>query len=518
MKSPIDLRPALLRLALLCAAALCLGLLLPVYSMASQDGPHTEEPGSHTEELDTQAGERVTHAEERATQRAEEKAARIQEREARRTARSEERTARRNAPESGQNASGEPGTGRSAPKSNTQPSETTARECSISIQASSQRIIAGETVTVSGALTCPAAASAASQQVELYEHQSGAGAQSFAAVETVTTAVDGSYEFTSPALEAGTVLQVRAGRHRARVVVKVAPLVTLTASSASNTQSSAADAQPHLGTRAKATFSGTVDPAVEGARVALQVAYPAAGEHWRTVAYGSVGEGGSYSIEHAFRIPGEANLRTIVHLKGPGPAGISEAIAYDIPQPQNPQLTIQTTVDPLSYGQQVTISGVAAGAGGQPVKLLARTQQGNSSVVAEATTGEDGSYSFAEEPLENTTYQVTDATERSTAVFEGVSFALTPESPPTTAQRGQLVTFSGTLTGAPEGQAVYLERGNASGLDFHVVATGAAGAASRYQLAYAFSRTGVNEMRIRIPDDGHHEGDASAPFSVTVAG
>ncbi len=506
MKLLHPLRRHFARLALVCATTLAVGLLCPLYSSAATGDPVTTE-------LSPREEQRAAREEQRATREAE-RQARVKEREAQRTAREAEEQARRekhNEERANRHAA--------APQIEGQPSSDAGHGCPLTLQASSTRITAGETVTLSGTLTCPTSATAAAQQVSLYERQPGAkAAQSAALVQTVTAATDGSYEITSAALYATTTLQVRVGRHHARVVVKVAPHITLTLSSPPATaQTSATDntLHPQMGT--KTTFSGTISPVIEGARVALQVSYSAANQQWRTVAYGRVGAGGEYSIAHSFRIPGAATVRAVVHPRGRYVSGISEAVPYQASQPQNPQLTIGGSPDPLTYGQQMTIAGTAAGAANQPVKLLAFTQKGGLSVVAEGTTEANGDYTFTEEPLENTYYDVTSANERSTTLFVGVAFGLSFQAPPATAQAGEKLTFSGTLSGAPEGQVVFLERGNASGLGFHVVASGTINPTG-YQIAYAFNRTGANVIRIRVPDNREHRGSASAPFIVTVTG
>jgi hypothetical protein len=508
MKLLHPLRRHFARLALVCATALAVGLLCPLYSSAATGGPVTTE-------LSPREEQRAAREEQRATREAE-RQARVKEHEAQRTAREAEQQARRE-----KRSEERADRHATAPQIEGQPSGDAGHGCPLTLQASSTRITAGETVTLSGTLTCPTSttATAAAQQVSLYERQPGAkAAQSAAPVQTVTAATDGSYEITSAALYATTILQVRVGRHHARVIVKVAPHITLTLSSPPATaQSSAADNTLHPQIRTKTTFSGTVSPVIEGARVALQVSYSAADEQWRTVAYGRVGAGGEYSIAHSFRMPGAASVRAVVHPRGRYVSGISEAVPYQASQPQNPQLTIGGSPDPLTYGQQVTISGTVAGAANQPVKLLAFTQKGGLSVVAEGTTEANGDYTFIEEPLENTYYDVTGANERSTTLFVGVAFTLSFQAPPATAQAGEQLTFSGTLTGAPEGQVVFLERGNASGLGFHVVASGTV-APTGYQIPYAFDRTGANVMRIRVPDNREHRGSASPPFTVTVMG
>jgi len=500
MKLSHPLRRPFARLGLVCAATLAVGLLWPMYSEAATGASATTEPSPREEQRAAREAQRVTREAERQS--------RTEEREAQRTAREAERHARREklSEERADRHMARP-----------QIEGQDGHGCPVTLQASSTRITAGETVTLSGALVCPASTMAETpgQQVSLYERQLGAAAvPDLAPMQTVTAATDGSYEVTSAALYASTVLQVRFGTHHARVVVKVAPHITLTLSAPASAQSAADDTQ-HPRKRTKTTFSGAVSPVIEGVRVALQISYSAADEHWRTVAYGRVGAGGEYSIAHAFRIPGAAAVRAVVHPRGQYVVGVSETVPYEASQPQNPQLTIDASADPLSYGQQLTISGSAAGAPNQPVELLAFTQKGGLAKVAEGTTEADGDYTFTEEPLENTYYYVTNADQRSTTLFVDVAFALTLEAPPTTAQAGEQLTFLGTLTGAPEGQVVLLERGNAAGLGFHVVASGTVGPTG-FQITHAFDHIGANAMRIKVPDDRDHRGSSSSPFTVTV--
>jgi hypothetical protein len=266
----------------------------------------------------------------------------------------------------------------------------------------------------------------------------------------------------------------------------------------------------------RATFAGTVSPSDPGALVALQVAYGASGEYWRSVAFGRVGSDGSYSIAHAFRTPGEASVRTIVQArKLHMAAAISEPLAYVVGQTQNPQLTIQSSADPLAYGQSVTISGVAAGQANQPVTLLARAA-GHFAVVATGTTDARGDYTFDQAPLQNTYYKVTDAAAESTMLFEGVSYALSPDPVADTVQAGQQLTFSGTLAPARVGQVVQLERQYPSGIGFHVVELTTVGDASDYTVVHAFDTVGANLMRIKVPGDDGHLSSTSVPFTIAV--
>jgi hypothetical protein len=385
------------------------------------------------------------------------------------------------------------------------------------LHTSADRIVAGESVTVSGALECMSGASTTEQQIAVYQQRRGAGAGPDSAnlAGIATTQIDGSYELTSTALYANTVFRARVGRRGARAIVKVAPIVTLNAPSPPGSQPLEASRASHPLARRRVTFTGTVSPTDPGARVALQVAYPGSDGHWRPVAFGRIGSDGSYSIAHAFGLAGEANVRAIVHPGRHNAAGISEEVSYAVSQPQNPQLTIYSSANPISYGQLVTISGVA-GAPNQPVALLARTGRGAFTVVARSTANPDGDYAFTQEPIENTSYAVTDASARSATLLEGVRFNLVTAAAEATAQVGQRSTFSGTLTGAPEGQLVYLERGRKSGLGFRVVSMGRVDASSHYRIAYTFNRPGANVLRIKVHGDTKHRQSTGALFTVTV--
>ena len=147
-------------------------------------------------------------------------------------------------------------------------------------------------------------------------------------------APDGSYALPPQTLTQNTVFKVRLGRHGAHVAVKVSPLVTLSVSPLS-TPSTRANGAARLTQRSRASFTGTVTPAGGSGRVALQVQYPADGEAWRTIAFAQIQPDGSYSLAHGFKIGGEASVRVIAHLRGTNAPGVSEVVAYAIPQAQN---------------------------------------------------------------------------------------------------------------------------------------------------------------------------------------
>ncbi|HST33872.1 MAG TPA: hypothetical protein VLJ80_10200 [Solirubrobacteraceae bacterium] len=504
-------------------AALAIALIAPVPSLAGEPAAG-EAPASRAAERAALSEERATLHAERAALREQERAQRAQEREARRAERAARRAARRS-----ERAlrHGNRGASRGADETGTGAQQS--GRCSLALTASAARITVGETVSLTGQLSCPDTSSTAPQSssaaaqtpsaapasVTVLRHEPGAALETVASVDVAS---DGSFTVTSGALSRNSVFYARAAHAKgARAVVKVAPAVTLSDSvtSAQTSATSLDGAHPPLRTRM--TFSGAVNPAATGAPVALQISYGASGEHWRAVAFGRVAADGTYSIAHGFRTPGALSIRAVVHPGKGNTAGISEVLTYEVPQPQNPQLTIQTSADPVPYGTPVTISGVAA-ATNAPVTLLARTHGGAFAPVATGTTDAEGNYTFTQEPLQSTYYEVTDASTRSSSLFEGVLFALTPSATPDAVAAGVPVTFSGTLSPAHAGQVVYLERQYASGAGFHVIGTGSVDDASAYAITHTFSRTGTSVLRVKVPGDGKLLTGTSEPFTVPLAG
>ncbi len=509
---PPHLRRRVARLALFTSFALALAA--PVSAIAGTEG--------------TRAEQHAAVVEERAAIRAQERARRIKEREARRQARREEREARRAARHASSadegtgaasaGATGEGGTqggtGKGAPGAPAEGGSRAARHaCKLTIASSTHRITVGETVSLAGKLICPSGTSVAGVPIAVYVHRHLAGLD---ALTTVTTESDGSFQLSPEPFETNSIFCVRAANARgARTSVVVAPRVTLAASSTS-AQLSAASGHSLARARSKATFTGTVTPADPGALVVLQVSHGPSAARWQSVAFGRVAADGSYAVTHGFRIAGAANVRTIVHGPAGNVAAVSEPLSYEIPAPQNPQLTIAASADPIAYGQSLTISGIAAGAPGQTVTLLAHTQGAATSAVATTTTDAGGHYSFEAQPLTSTYYRVSTATTRSSALFEGVTVALQTEAVPSTVQAGAETTFAGSVDPARSGGPVYLESEYASGTGFRVVGQGTVDAGSRFAVAHTFRTPGTVVVRIKVPGDGGRLAGTSAPFTITV--
>jgi hypothetical protein len=386
---PIQLRSTFARLAGAGAAALAAIAILPACAAASQAGGHVEERAARAQERIDREDERAVHAQERG---------------AARNARLE-----REASAAGETASGTPPSEPGPPSEpDSAPSGKGQRGCQVNIEASSTRVTAGDTVTLSGALECPASTDAADQQLPVYEREGAAATDSFDVAETVTTAADGSFQLTSGPLQESTVFQVRDGRHRARVAVKVAPDVTIAALSPA-ARASTANGQAHAGKRARVTFTGNVTPAVPGALVALQLAYAASSERWHTVAYGRVAADGGYAIAHTFRTTGEVSVRAIVHLGAHFAAAASEPLSYEVPQSSDAGAQSAAAFAGVSFSlvsapapamvqshQQVTFSGTLTPApAGQSIALESEYANGvRFHVIATGTVGSESQYAI----------------------------------------------------------------------------------------------------------------------------
>jgi hypothetical protein len=386
--------------------------------------------------------------------------------------------------------------------------------CSININVAERQITAGEQVQVTGRLKCIPPATAGGQAVTLYEHV--AGTAGYIPTQSATTDSNGFYEFKPPALNANTSFYVRSdgaqsGHEKARVALQV----TLTGPPEGT--------QITTGAPNQQTFSGTVNPADVGARVILQRQNAVTGNEWHRIGIGQVlaggPTGGTYTITHTFRVPGDASIRVLVRSDRINSPSESNVLEYEISQAQNPSLTISSSADPISYEQPVTISGVLAGATtSQPVTLLARTvhQQGFAP-VAEASTGVGGAYSFpAQSPVNSTLYRVRGAGQKSAVLYEGVKDVLTAEVSPTTVQAGEALTFKGTVKPDHTGHIIYLERQNAAGTGFHVVQVGHILPGSVYSIIHQVYVPGTKVYRIDIPGGPDNGRAVSQLFTIQV--
>jgi hypothetical protein len=392
--------------------------------------------------------------------------------------------------------------------------------CHLKINAAPRLVEAGESALVFGQLICSGATSAANQTVTVLE--SSAPAPTLTTAGTATTDAGGNYQLTTPALQTNSKFSATAlGAHSGKRTIRVSPKVTLSGPpDGSQLFTGAGPFKRARGLRSNTVnFSGTVSPALVGATVALQRENTVGIEEWHRIGHVSkVEPSGSYSITHTFGEPGDANIRVVVRPSRRNAAGASEPLSYEISQAQNPALTIQSSGNPIFYGQPVTISGTIVGAAGTPLTLLAHTRTQKTFVpIATTASTAGGTYTFPVQiPLQSTAYEVTGAGKTSTRLFEGVKYGLTAGVSAKTVQAGQPLTFSGTVTPGHAEHPVYLQAQYPSGIGFHVIQVGKVTAGSTYSISYVPFVAGAKKLRIKVPGDPENQGVASSLFEVSV--
>jgi hypothetical protein len=403
--------------------------------------------------------------------------------------------------------------------------------CRVSINVAPPKITAGDPVVIFGRLSCRPGGREADQIVKLYHHLTGLPGYTY--VQSVRTDANGFYEFARAdgVVETNRAWYVRShGAQSASRRIRVAALVHLSGP--------AEGTQLLTGVANKVTFTGTVSPADVGARVILQRQNAITGDEWRRIDLGTVQPGGNFTIVHAFRFPGDANIRVLVRSQGRDiPSESDEVLQYDISQAQNPALTIVASADPIPFGSSVTITGVLAGGADRSVTLMARTDGQSFAPVAQASTDANGNYSFpAQAPINSTFYRVVSPGQscvpatpantcaalrsappvKSAVLYEGVKDVLSAQASPTTVQAGQQVTFVGSVAPNHAGHVIYLERQDASGQGFHVVQIATVNPDSTYAIAHAVYDAGTKVFRVYIPGGPENLGAASQPFTIQV--
>lgn len=381
--------------------------------------------------------------------------------------------------------------------------------CAININVAPRQITVGDSLVVFGRLRCTGV-SRSGQTVRLFERSAGSGG--FTLVQSTSTEALGFYELTVTGVQANSVFYVSShGAASGHSSVRTFADVTLSGPPEGS--------QLLTGKGNRVTFTGTVSPADEGARVVLQRQNAATGNEWHRIDSGFVGGGGAFTITHAFRVPGDANLRVLVRSQGRNSASQSNVLSYEISQAQNPQLTIAASADPIAFGQSVTISGTDAAGTGQPVMLLAHTaRQSGFAPVAQVSTGMGGSYTFpAQSPVNSTYYEVKGGRhEHSAVLYEGVKDVLEAKVSQSTIAAGGSLTFSGTVSPDHTGHVIYLERQNASGNGFHVVEISTVQGGSSFSITHTVYDSGSKLFRVSIPGGPDNGGASSPPFAITV--
>jgi hypothetical protein len=383
--------------------------------------------------------------------------------------------------------------------------------CKVSEIIEPRTITAGETAQIFGQLLCTAGSNEG-QTISVYARP--AGSSTFKVIGEAKTVAGGLYSFVTPAISTDTRFYVRAAtRHSPTKAVRVAPVVKL--------EGPPEKTELKTGGKNAVPFKVTTSPAATGAEVLLEREQATSSEEWQVIQKGIVGPGGIVTLVHSFGAPGDVNLRALVRPRGTTftVRGVSELRNYLVAQPQNPNLTIESSANPISFGTPITIKGVVKGGAGKPVTLLAR-KKGSSSALApvmSTTAGVEGKYEFVQTPLTSTFYRVTAGGLNSRRLFEGVKYILTAAVSAKTIQSGQPLTFAGTVTPAKAGKTVYLQRENTFGGGFHIIDVGTVSAGGTYSITHnVFGPAKAANFRIKVPGDSENQAVSSAPFSIEV--
>jgi hypothetical protein len=383
-----------------------------------------------------------------------------------------------------------------------------AAGCGLTLEsASPSPVAAGETVHLDGRLSCPLASEGEGRTVTIVQREHGERRRE---TFTVTTGEEGRFTL-EPVLDADSVFLARSpGARRARLTLEASDAVTLAGPAAA----ALATRGPSGSADKRIAFTGTVAPAIAGARVTLQCRY-AAGEPWRTVKYARTGGEGGFSFSRAFRRSGQLSVRAVLHLGGRHRV-YSPVLSYVLGQAQNPALTIASGSDPLPAGSSTTISGVLGAGAGQTVELLARTPGSGWTQLGSAQSGAGGTYSFEVAPTLDTIYRVRSGRQRSTALLLGVMPLLTLQPPPASAVTGTPVAIEGTVAGAPAGTPVKLERELPEGRLVEVARTSSSADGS-FALSITFNQAGSCTLRILVSPQTGTVGAEGEPLTVAVS-
>ncbi len=157
-------------------------------------------------------------------------------------------------------------------------------------------------------------------------------------------------------------------------------------------------------TRHTVTFTGAVDPSHAFQRVVLQ-AQTGSSDNWHTLKGGRLDGSSHYSITYRWSVPGERDVRVVLPGDRRNIRSESDAVSVTVQQAQVADFTINTSLPIIPEGSTATISGILFKKGTttpEPltsVSLWSRTAgQAKFRKLEEATTANDGSYSFVEKP------------------------------------------------------------------------------------------------------------------------
>ena len=388
----------------------------------------------------------------------------------------------------------------------------------LTIAATPNPVIAGEGVLIYGRLL---GAGNSGQTISLYHHLLGSGG-GYTLVGTTTTDASGYYEF--PRAE-GIVLTNRNwfvrgpdGSHSRTLHERAMALVSVNASTTGTDT-----AHPIV-------FTGQVTPNQAYHRVYLQE-QTGSGDDWHTLAGDQLDGNSSYSIAYRWRRPGVRDVRILFGGDDRNARGASDPVTVNVQQAQVPGFTIGSSAPIADAGTTAVISGTLDQPGtttpqqGTVVQLWGKpAHQERFTVLGDATTGADGSYSFNQPNLTtNTTYYVATmrlphtASRHTALLYQGVRDVVTIQSSDTSGQAttDQPVTFSGTVTPDKAGHVIYLQKLAKDG-DWHTVEAAIVRNDSTYVFGWTIGAPGTHQFRARITSDGANIGSASPVVSINA--
>jgi hypothetical protein len=385
----------------------------------------------------------------------------------------------------------------------------------LTIAAVPNPILAGEGVLIYGRLL---GVSQGNQRIVLYHHLGGSD-RGFTVIGATRTDANGFYEFER---QEGLVYTNRQwfvrgpGRLHSRTIrERVAALVTL------NPSTTASDTSQPI------VFTGHVTPNHAYQRVLLQRQDPATG-NWATIARGVIGPGSNYVIVRRLRLAGAYGLRAVVRRDARNIRSVSDTVNVVVQQAQIPGFSINTSTPLTDEGGSTTISGVLDQPGTNTpepntlVQLWGRTPDHRPVVLADGVTGADGSYSFTQSGLTtNTVYHVATmrlphVRRRHTArLYEGVRDLVTMQANESSANTGQMVTFTGTVLPDKAGHRIDLQKLGKDG-NWHTVEVSFVRNDSSFTFNWVMGSPRTYTFRARIPSDERNIGSSSAPVSVTA--
>jgi len=192
----------------------------------------------------------------------------------------------------------------------------------------------------------------------------------------------------------------------------------------------------------------------------------------------------------------------------------------------NRGLTINAVPNPINAGEGVLIYGElnAGPVAGQTIILyhhLAGSGRGYTK-VGQTTTDSHGFYEFtrAEDVVEtNRSWFVREAGAHpihSRTVFERVAALVSLAASTSTADTGQPITFTGSVTPNHAGERVFLQQQNAAGTAWRTLESGRLDGGSNYSITHRWRFAGAYTVRVVFPRDARNISGVANPVTEVI--